>query len=211
MRARHLALASISLALLLIAPETSFAQGSSVELNSNVIGRTAPGQYRGVPAMQDNEPSCAINPLLPRNIVCAWNASGGSDDPFGPGDTAIRMSETLDGGQTFFNRYINGTRLNPSTSLGVEFTADPVALCWPGGCGILHIGANRGPSGGTGGGIYMQRMMDLNAELGFRKALEPSPVRVYRSTGSKFADKVNGTYILDEDNPGTVDVTMQVV
>ncbi|MDH3803900.1 MAG: hypothetical protein OEU90_00365, partial [Gammaproteobacteria bacterium] len=186
------------------------AQNSSVELNSNVVGRTAPGQYRGIPAMQDNESSCAINPLLVRNIVCAWNASGGSDDPAGPGDTAIRMSETLDGGKTFFNRYINGTKLNPATSLNVEFTADPITLCWPGGCGILHIGANRGEAGGTGGGIYMQRMMDLNAELGFRKALEPTPVQVYRSTGSKFADKVNGTYILDEDNPGTIDVTMQV-
>jgi len=182
---------------------------SSVELNSDVVGRTAPGQYRGIPAMQDNEPSCAINPSLFRNIICAWNASGGSDDPAGPGDTAIRMSETLDG-KVFFNRYINGTRLNPATSLGVEFTADPIVLCWPGGCGILHIGADRGPAGGTGGGIYMQRMMDINSEAGFRKSLEPTPVQVYRTTGSKFADKVNGTYILDANDPGTIDVTMQV-
>ena len=211
MRAKATQAAACILALTMVAgAEYVLAQGSSVELNSDVVGRTAPGQYRGIPAMQDNEPSCAINPLLARNIICAWNASGGSDDPAGPGDTAIRMSETLDGGKTFFNRYINGTRLNPATSLGVEFTADPITLCWPGGCGILHIGANRGPAGGTGGGIYMQRMMDLNSEFDFRKSLEPTPVRVYRTTGSKFADKVNGTYILDEDNPGTIDVTMQV-
>ena len=183
---------------------------SFVENNSNAVGRTPPGQYRGIPAMQDNESSCAMNPLLARNIICAWNASGGSDDPAGPGDTAIRMSETLDGGKTFFNRYINGTRMNPATSLGVEFTADPITMCWPGGCGILHIGANRGESGGTGGGIYMQRMMDINSESGFRKSLEPTPVQVYRTTGSKFADKVNGTYILDETNPGTIEVTMNV-
>jgi hypothetical protein len=183
---------------------------SSVAQNSNVVGTTLPGYYRGIPAMQDNEPSCAINPLLALNFICAWNASGGSDDPQGPGDTAIRMSETLDGGKTFFNRYINGTRLNPATSLGVQFTADPIALCWPGGCGILHIGADRGEAGGTGGGIYMQRMMDLNTEFGFRKALEPTPVQVYRTTGSKFADKVNGTYILDKDNPGTIEVSMDV-
>ncbi len=183
---------------------------SSVEQNSNVVGTTLPGYYRGIPAMQDNEPSCAINPLLALNFICAWNASGGSDDPQGPGDTAIRMSETLDGGKTFFNRYINGTRLNPATSLGVEFTADPIALCWPGGCGILHIGANRGEAGGTGGGIYMQRMMDRNTESGFRKALEPTPIQVYRTTGSKFADKVNGTYILNTDDPGTIPVSMQV-
>ncbi len=203
-------LACLGLLVISFAGGPASAQFSSVELNSDVVGRTAPGQYRGIPAMQDNEPSCAINPLLARNIICAWNASGGSDDPAGPGDTAIRMSETLDGGKTFFNRYINGTRLNPATSLGVGFTADPITLCWPGGCGILHIGADRGPAGGTGGGIYMQRMMDLNSEAGFRKSLEPTPVQVYRTTGSKFADKVNGTYILDESNPGTIDVTMQV-
>ena len=102
--------------------------GSSVERNSNIVGRTLPGYYRGIPGMQDNEPSCALNPLLARNVVCAWNASGGSDDPAGPGDTAIRMSESLDGGVTFINRYINGTSLNPATSLNVQFMADPVTM-----------------------------------------------------------------------------------
>ena len=73
-----------------VAPSGAVAQ-SSVEQNSNVVGRTAPGYYRGIPAMQDNEGSCAINPILPRNIVCAWNASGGSDDAIG--DTWLRFSE----------------------------------------------------------------------------------------------------------------------
>ena len=53
---------------------------SFVEQNSNVAGRTIPDQYGGLPGMQDHEPSCAFNPLLPRNILCAWNASGCSDD-----------------------------------------------------------------------------------------------------------------------------------
>ena len=73
-----------------VAPSGAFAQ-SSVERNANVVGHTLPGYYRGIPDMQDNEASCAINPLLPRNIVCAWNASGGSDDDV-IGDTWLRFS-----------------------------------------------------------------------------------------------------------------------
>jgi hypothetical protein len=200
---------TLALATLALTPYETWA-ASSVERNSNVVGQTLPGYYRGIPGMQDNEPSCALNPLLARNIVCAWNASGGSDDPVGPGDTAIRMSESIDGGVTFFNRYINGTSLNPATSLNVQFTADPVTMCWPGGCGILHIGADRGEFGGTGGGIYMQRAVDSNTEFGFRKRLETMPLQVYRTTGSKFADKVHGTYILDVNDPGSIDVTLDI-
>ncbi len=68
------------------------AAQSSVEQNSNVVGVTPPGYYRGIPGMQDNEPSCAFNPLLVRNIVCAWNASGGANDLIQ--DTWIAQSVT---------------------------------------------------------------------------------------------------------------------
>jgi hypothetical protein len=181
---------------------------SVVEQNSNVVGRTAPGFYRGIPGMQDNEASCAINPILPRNIVCAWNASGGSDDLIG--DTWLRFSESLDGGRRFYNRYLNGSNLDPATSVGQQFAADPVMMCWPGGCGTVMLAAERGESGGTGGGIYMQWMVDLNTESGFRKAFKVSLDQVYRSTGSKFADKPHAVYMLDEDNPGTVPVALEV-
>ena len=96
---------------------------SSVEQNSNVVGITPAGYYRGIPGMQDNEPSCAFNPILTRNIVCAWNGSGGSDDPIGIGDTWLRFSESIDGGRTFFNRYLNGSNLDPAgvgQQLGVQ-------------------------------------------------------------------------------------------
>src|SRR5210317_1616205 len=178
---------------------------SYVETNSNVVGRTAPGFYRGIPAMQDNEASCAINPILPRNIVCAWNASGGSDDAIG--DTWLRFSESLDGGQRFYNRYLNGSNLDPATSIGQQFAADPVMMCWPGGCGTVMLASTRGESGGVGGGIYIQWMADLNTEAGFRKAFKVSLDQVYRSTGSKFADKPHAVYMLDEDDPGTVPVS----
>ena len=180
---------------------------STVEQNSNVVGRTLPGYYRGIPAMQDNEASCAINPILPRNIVCAWNASGGSDDVIG--DTWLRFSESLDGGRTFYNRYLNGSNLNPATSINQQFGADPVMMCWPGGCGTVMLAATRGEMGGEGGGIYMQWMADANIETGFRKAFKVNLDQVYRSTGSKFADKPHALYMLDEDDPGTVSVSFE--
>jgi hypothetical protein len=181
---------------------------SAVEQNSNIVGMTPAGYYRGIPAMQDNEPSCAINPILVRNIVCAWNGSGGSDDLIG--DTWIRFSESIDGGRTFFNRYLNGSNLNPATSIGQQFAADPAMMCWPGGCGTVMLASTRAENGGTGGGIYLQLMADFNTETGFRKAFKVDLNEIYGSTGSHFADKPHATYILDEANPGTVQVTMTV-
>lgn len=180
---------------------------SVVEQNSNVVGRTIPGYYRGIPGMQDNEPSCAINPILAYNIVCAWNASGGSDDLIG--DTWLRFSESLDGGRNFYNRYLRGSNLDPATSALQQFAADPVMMCWPGGCGTFMLASTRAEGGGQGGGIYLQRMADMNTETGFRKALKTTLDQVYRSTGSHFADKPHATYILDEDNPGTVTVEFE--
>ena len=198
---------SFALAFLLFFTNSSFAQ-SAVEQNSNVVGTTPAGQYRGIPAMQDNEPSCAINPILPRNIACAWNGSGGSDDLIG--DTWLRFSESIDGGRTFFNRYLNGSNLDPSGGVGQQFGADPVMMCWPGGCGTVMLASTRSESGGTGGGIYIQMMMDMNTESGFRKAFKVDLDQVYRSTGSHFADKPHAIYVLDEDNPGVIEVTMNV-
>ncbi|MEJ2258705.1 MAG: hypothetical protein P8X98_17290, partial [Woeseiaceae bacterium] len=208
MSARRLRLFTLLQLALLPMVATTAAAESYVEENSNAVGRTPPGYYRGIPAMQDNEPSCAINPILARNIVCAWNGSGGSDDAIG--DTWLRFSESLDGGRRFFNRYLNGSNLNPATSVGQQFAADPVMMCWPGGCGTVMIAATRGESGGTGGGIYIQWMVDLNVEAGFRKAFKVSLDQIYQSTGSKFADKPHAIYMLDEDNPGTVPVSFDV-
>jgi len=194
------------LVVAVLTPSIAFAQ-SAVEQNSNVVGRTPPGYFRGIPAMQDNEASCAINPILARNIVCAWNASGGSNGPIG--DTWLRFSESLDGGRTFFNRYLNGSNLNPATSIGQQFGADPVMMCWPGGCGTVMLASTRAETGGQGGGIYIQWMADANFETGFRKAFKVSLDQVYRSTGSHFADKPHALYMLDEDDPGTVSVSFE--
>ncbi len=181
---------------------------SVVQQNSNVVGVTQQGAYRGIPGMQDNEPSCAINPILPRNIVCAWNASGGSDDLIG--DTWIRYSESQDSGRTFFNRYLPGSNLDPSSSLGLGFAADPIMLCWPGGCGTVFIAADRAPGGGVNGGVYLALLPESNVESGTRHLSTTSLDQVYASTGSEFADKPFAIYLLDENNPGTVTVTAEV-
>jgi len=186
---------------------SAFAE-SSVDQNVNVVGVTPPGQYRGIPAMQDNEATCARNPLLPTNIVCAWNGSGGADDLIG--DTWIRMSE-FNIGETPYNRYINGSPMDLEHSINQQFAADPVTICWPGGCGIVMLASTRVlTGGGTGGGIYLQRMLDTSVASGRRKRLEVGLKQVFRSTGSHFADKPWALWMLDTDNPGTVEVTMEV-
>lgn len=190
-----------------IAAESIYAQ-TAVERNTNAQGVTPAGEYRGIPGMQDNEPSCGINPILPRNIVCAWNASGGSDDLIG--DTWVKLSESNDAGETFLNRYMNGSALDPAASIGQQFAADPITLCWPGGCGVVALASTRAPGGGAGGGIYMQVMPDMNTESGFRHALSNTLKPIYLSESTMFADKPFALYMLDEQNPGTVPVTVTV-
>ena len=200
-------IAALSLLLCLSISDLAIAD-SDVEQNSNVIGVTQQGAYRGIPGMQDNEPSCAINPILPRNIVCAWNASGGSDDVIG--DTWIRFSESQDSGRTFFNRYLIGSDLDLSSSLGLEFAADPIMICWPGGCGTVFLAADRATGGGINGGIYMALLPESNIESGVRHLSKTSLDQVYASSGTEFADKPFAIYLLDEENPGTVTVTAEV-
>ncbi len=202
---RVAALSAAALLFLLVSPARA---DSSVERNTDVIGTTPAGEYRGIPGMQDNEPSCALNPILWRNIICSWNASGGSDDLIG--DTWVRISESSDAGKTFVNRYINGSALDPTTSIGQEFAADPIMFCWPGGCGAVVIASTRAAIGGAGGGVYMQLMPDTNTEVGFRHALATSLTTVFLSSATEFADKPYAIYMLDEDNPGTVDVSITV-
>lgn len=51
--------------LWIIAASTASAQQSFVERNRNAQGVTPPGEYQGIRNMQDNETTCAVNPLLP--------------------------------------------------------------------------------------------------------------------------------------------------
>jgi hypothetical protein len=182
-----------------------------VERNVDIQGITPEGEFAGNLVAPDNESSCGMNPLMPRNLVCAWNASGGSDDVIG--DTWIQIGETVHGDGGFQSRYMKGSKLDLTTWIGQEFMADPITLCWPGGCGVFALAANRVPGGGSGGdgaGIYAQMMPELNNDFGFRHALARELTPVYLSEPGMFADKLYATYVLNEDDPGTVHVTIPI-
>ena len=198
--------AAIAVSAMLLA--ASAGAQSFVERNRNAQGVTPPGEYKGIRNMQDNETTCAINPLLPRNILCAWNSSAGSDDLIG--DTWVRWSESTDGGYSFVNQFVNGSRIDPVTSVGQDFAADPIMMCWPGGCGAIIIASTRAELGGAGGGIYFQVAPDLNRDAGFRHALSTTLDPVFLSGPTQFADKPFAVYLLDEENPGTVEVSYTV-
>jgi hypothetical protein len=190
---------------------TSVQADLFVERNIDIQGTTPNDVFEGNPVAPDNESSCGMNPLMPRNLVCAWNASGGSDLVIG--DTWIQISETIHGDGGFQSRYMNGSKLDLSTWIGQDFTADPITLCWPGGCGVFALAAIRAPGGGTGGsgaGIYAQMMPELNTDFGFRHALARELTPVYLSEPGMFADKLYAAYVINEDDPGTVPVSIQI-
>ncbi|MCH7982075.1 MAG: hypothetical protein IID59_11280, partial [Proteobacteria bacterium] len=151
---------------------TAFGQ-SVVGRNTNVVGPTPDGFYRGIPHYQDNEAHCDRNPLLPSNIICMANGYGGTDDAIG--DAWPRIYETQDNARTWLSRYATGSAADSVTGLGLGFGADPIMVCWPGACGGFFIAADRAAAGGTGGGVYMQLMPEINIETGFRHLSEAGP------------------------------------
>jgi len=187
---------------------TAFGQESFIGRNSNAVGPTPDGFYKGIPHYQDNEAHCDRNPLLPANIVCMANGYGGADHAIG--DAWPRIFETQDNARTWLSRYATGSNADSSTSLGLGFGADPIMTCFPGGCAGFFIASNRAPGGGTGGGVYMQLMPEFNIETGFRHFSEAGPRTVQLGTGTNFLDKIDAVYMIDTDNPGTVPVTMTV-
>jgi hypothetical protein len=126
------------------------------------------------------------------------------------GDAWPRILETQDNARTWLSRYATGSYADSATSLGLEFGADPIVTCFPGGCAGFFIASNRAPGGGTGGGVYMQVMPEYNIETGFRHFSEQGPRTVQLGTGDNFLDKIDATYIIDTENPGTIPVTMTV-
>lgn len=95
----------VATAILALASGTAFGQ-SLVGRNSNVVGPTPEGFYRGIPHYQDNEAHCDRNPLLPSNIVCIAHGYSGADDVIG--DAWPRIFETQDNARTWLSRYAAG-------------------------------------------------------------------------------------------------------
>ena len=211
MMSRGVLIARVAIVLSAFLSTSVLAQNTFIERNTNAQGLPAPGKYTGIPGLQDNEPSCAINPLLERNFICAWNSSAGSDDLVG--DTWVKISSTITAGETFEHQFMNGSPLDPVTSVGQEFAADPITLCWPGGCGVFSLAADRAPGGGSGGngaGIYWQLLVDRAQPKTFRHSLATNLLPAYLSEPNLFADKPYATYILNKENPGTVNLEIEV-
>jgi len=199
----------VALAFVVILMSSAAFGQSLVGRNSNAVGPTPDGFYKGLPHYQDNEPHCDRNPLLPSNIICMANGYGGADDAIG--DAWPRILETQDNARTWQSRYASGSAADPATDLGLGFGADPIMVCWAGACGGFFIASNRAEGGGTGGGVYMELMPELNFESGFRHYSKAGgPLTVQLGTGDNFLDKIDAIFMLDTDNPGTVEVSMTV-
>jgi hypothetical protein len=135
--------------LLLLVPimMASVASAQVVETNINVTGTAGEGYQPGRPARQENEPSCAIDPLNDLNVMCAYNWYGFADpkDPADPdfkhGDAWIAYSECKDS-RNCIRRPLTGTAFN--YPLGEGFAADPTMLVWPGGAAVTSIVGDRG-------------------------------------------------------------------
>ncbi len=181
---------------------------SFVTRNANASGTTPAGFYRGLPHYQDNEPSCKLNVRRPRNIICAWDGYNGADDAIG--DAWIKLGFSDDNGRTWLNRYATGSPADPLSSIGQQFAADPITICWAGGCGVVFIASTREGLGGTGGGVYLQLLPEFNIEAGFSHLSEQGPRVVQLGTGDTFLDKIDAIFIPETDSPGTVEVTMTV-
>ncbi|HSD69510.1 MAG TPA: HYR domain-containing protein, partial [Woeseiaceae bacterium] len=187
---------ALVLSLLMCGPTTA----QVIEGNVNVTGAPAPGYDNGQLGRQENEPSCAIDPLNELHIACAFNWYGFSDQPEKQGETWIAFSETTDG-RHFIRRPLTGTKLN--FPLHREFAADPTVLVAPGWAAVTSIVGDR-----NGNSVMViQRMLELNREDGFRYVSEAGQVVVSVVSGSRFIDKPD-SYVLIDPNGGTRSVTM---
>lgn len=179
---------------------SAIASAQVVEGNVDVTGSPAAGYDLGQPARQENEPSCAVNPLNSSNILCAYNWYGYADLPAKQGDAWIGFSETTDGRQ-FIRRPLTGTKLN--YPLGKGFAADPTMLVWPGGAAVTSIVGDR--NGNTE--MVIQRMVELNRESGFRHVSEAGQIVIASIQGSNFIDKPDAEVFI-KPGGGTRTVTM---
>ncbi|MDH3490870.1 MAG: HYR domain-containing protein [Gammaproteobacteria bacterium] len=137
------------------------------------------------------------------------NGYAGADDAIG--DAWPRIFETQDNARTWLSRFTKGTVVGLTGDLGLGFGADPIMVCFPGGCAGFFIASNRAEGGGSGGGVYMALLPELNQETGFRHVDEAGPPRnVQLGTGDNFLDKIDAIFVPDTANPGTVPVTLTV-
>lgn len=185
---RHFAFALTSVMM----TAAAFGQGIPEERNVNVIGLNPPvapqAENLGVPdtgLKQQNEPACAMKPSNPLQIICAFNDYRGVDDP-AIGDAWEGYAYSINGGQTWFSDLLPG-HPGDAQNVGLEFAADPQVAAAPGIALISYIAADRGDN--APGGLFLQRMFEVNREAGAPWVPEMMPNLVLSGNAGIFIDK----------------------
>jgi hypothetical protein len=165
--------------------------------NTNIIGNTP--NLAHVPDFglkQQQEPSCIIRPSNKSYIFCAYNDMRASDTD-DQGDSWIGVSQSGDGGETWFSRLTPGYKTHPN-SLNVGFAADPSVVAIPGnspGLAILNfIGAFRDSNNGV---LAIQRWVEMPREDTDFWLPEDGLHIISDGSSGRFIDKPAFFYLLD--------------
>ncbi|NNF16357.1 MAG: hypothetical protein HKN70_06395 [Gammaproteobacteria bacterium] len=180
------------LALLLVT-NAALAQGIPDDRNINIIGSNPPvadgSPDTAVPdtgLKQQNEPACGMKPSNPLHIICAFNDYRGVDDP-AIGDAWEGYAYSINGGQTWVSDLLPG-HPGDTSSVGLEFAADAQVSTAPGVALVSYIAANRGDVS-EDGGLFLQRLFEVNREAGAPWEPEMFPLQVASGGTKKFIDK----------------------
>ena len=179
--------------------------------NTNVVGVTPnPEHIPDYGMKQQQEPSCIVRPSNRSFMFCAYNDMRASDLPDVQGDGWIGVSQSADGGETWFSRLSPGFLGDTANSLGMGFAADPSVVAIPGnspGLAVLNfIGAFRDSNDGV---LAIQRWVEMPREdADFWK-----PETIIRSvadgTSGRFIDKPAFLYVPDPVSKQTT-LTQQI-
>ena len=160
--------------------------------NVNIVGVNPPvadgGPNPHVPDFglrQQNEAACAMKPANPLQILCAFNDYRGVDDP-AIGDAWEGWAWSINGGQTWFSDLLPA-HPGDTPNLGLAFAADPVVVAAPGLAMVSYLAANRGKA--EIGGLFLQRLFEVNREAGAPWLPEMLPVEVASGNAGQFIDK----------------------
>lgn len=174
--------------IMLLYVSAVLAQGIPEDRNINIVGvnpPTATNAVRDPGLKQQNEPACAMKPGNPLHILCAFNDYRGVDDP-SIGDAWEGYSYSINGGQTWFSDLLPGHPGDP-VNIGLSFAADPQVAAAPGVALISYIAADRGEN--AEGGLFLQRMFEVNREAGAPWVAEQNTIEVRRGSADNFIDK----------------------
>jgi len=175
--------------------------------NVNIVGPTPDSlDIRDVGLKQQNEPACAIRPLNPACMICAYNDNRTVDIP-AIGDGWIGVSTSCDFGTTWTSRVAPGHNVHPAP-IGESFAADPRVVALP---GVAILGMIAGDRISDRGVIAVQHWLEINKEDAdyYEPGLNTTIVDV--GSEGRFLDKLDVLAVLDPPHQQrTVQVTINM-